>query len=424
MGQTTGLSYSTISTTWASSTSYLVVDIYSFSPDISGALTPTRVTEEWWSFPNTAPTSSSPASTVPTGESSHAPSTLIPTEISVVQPTPPNLAPGPTSHAATKSPGLSNGIVAGVSIATALVGGLLGAILGLHFAKCGKRRKSRREYMVSSDKEKETEISSTATDGLQLDQFLLDSTPDTTIANELRTLGHLIQQHAETHYHLQPVQMDSSQLRQPLAHIGIERGSAPAIARLASLALEPRTRINAIRYLIAKAAFESTVIGGNACVSLLPPLVSDLSSIIPPIENHVVSQEATKIAFMRWRQLSAFLLHPDRSQRTPLAPSEDVSTQQAQELTVALNRFLEPFVSRDREERYEQENDLREVIVECAVFGYVLFSQPSEYRFLFESNEGPSTIVVCPGLNKVIDKKGFCYKPPLPRIAGPVVENI
>lgn len=119
-----------------------------------------------------------------------------------------------------------------------------------------------------------------------------------------------------------------------------------------------------------------------------------------------------------------FLLHPDWNQRTPLEPSEDVSTQQAQELTVALNRFLEPFVSSDREERYEQENDLREVIAECATFGYVLFSQPAEYRFRFESSEELSTIVVCPGLDKVIDEKGCRYKPPVPQIAAPVAEHV
>lgn len=105
-------------------------------------------------------------------------------------------------------------------------------------------------------------------------------------------------------------------------------------------------------------------------------------------------------------------------------PSEDISTQQAQQLTLALNRFLEPFISKDREERYEQENHLREVIAECAAFGYVIFSQPAEYRFRFESNGGLNTIVVCPGLDKVSDEEGRRYQPPVPQIIAPVIESI
>ncbi|KAI0481424.1 hypothetical protein F4859DRAFT_474641 [Xylaria cf. heliscus] len=422
MAQTTGPSISTIRTTWASSTSYLVVDIYNLFPDSNGVVTTSLSTEEWWTFPNTESTSSSPATLTQSHKSPHALTTPIPTEISTAQPVTSNLTSGSTSHTANYSTGLSKGAVAGISIATALLGAFIGVIASLILARRDERRKYVREYITYSDREKEHGTSSTMTDRLQLDQFLLHSTPDTTIANELRGLDHLIQQHVESHYHSHSVQMESSQLCEPLANIGIERGNAPAIAKLASLALEPRTRSNAIKYVIAKAAFECTVIGGDTCVSLLPPLVSGLSSIFPPVEDDVGNQEATDLALVRWRQLSAFLLHPDRSQRTPLVPSEDVSTQQAQELTVSLNRFLEPFISRDREERYEQENHLREVIAECAAFGYVLFSQPCGYRFRFESSEGPDTIVVCPGLDKVTDERGCCYKPPIPQIAAPVLE--
>jgi hypothetical protein len=129
------------------------------------------------------------------------------------------------------------------------------------------------------------------TNALQLDHFLLESKPDTTIASELRALGRLIQQHVESHYHLQSVHLESSILRQPLNNLGLERGSAPAIARLASLAHEPRTRLNAIRYVIAKTTFESTVIGGSTCVSLLPAMVTGLGSSIPPLEDHIGSHE-------------------------------------------------------------------------------------------------------------------------------------
>ncbi|KAI3337562.1 hypothetical protein HD806DRAFT_476990 [Xylariaceae sp. AK1471] len=426
-------SISTISTAYASATSFEVVDKYTIDFGADGVPTATHTTQEWWAFGSTAPVSSL---TTSTNDATHVLTTTTPTtspseNIPATQPTSTAAQTTSTSgtsvpipHTSLKSSGLSNGAIAGVAIATAIVGGLLGLIAGLLFARRGKKHRSPPEYVAYADREKEPATSPTTTDALQLDQFLLDSKPDTTIASELRSLGHLIQQHVESHYHLQPVQLESSRLRQPLSDLGIERGSAPAIARLASLAHEPRTRLNAIRYVIAKAVFESTVIGGSTCVSLLPAMVSGLGSSIPPVEDHIGSHEATELAITRWRQLSAFLLHTNRSQRTPLAPSEDVSTVRAQELTVALNRFLEPFISRDREERYEQENHLREVIAECATFGYVLFSQPTEYRFRFDSNGGLNTIVVCPGLDKIIDGEGRRYQSPVPQIVAPVVESI
>ncbi|KAI1811331.1 hypothetical protein GGS20DRAFT_115238 [Poronia punctata] len=330
----------------------------------------------------------------------------------------------PISQHMTSSHGLSNGAIIGIAIATAVVGCLIGFLSALIFARRRRGYRSAPQFTTYPERDKEMAISPDISDGIQLDQFLLEPKPDTILASELRSLGHLIQQHTENHYHLNPVRIESSMLRQPLGDLGIERGSAPAIARLASLVLEPRTRQSAIQYVIAKTAFESTVIGGSACMSLLPPMVSALGSSMPPVEGHVGNHQAVGLAITKWRQLSAFLLHPERSQRTPLVPSEDISTQQAQQLTLALNRFLEPFVSEDREERYEQENHLREVIVECAMFGYVIFSQPAEYRFRFDSDGGLDTIVVCPGLEKISDEQGHRSQSRPDQVIAPVIESI
>ncbi|KAI3343550.1 hypothetical protein F4824DRAFT_507384 [Ustulina deusta] len=413
MAQTTGLSYSTLSTT----SSYRVVGVYTLAPGPDGTPIPSFVTQEWWPFENTATT----VTTVPTSLSPVTPA--LTTSISPTQSAPTG-ASEPISQAAAKSLGLSNETVAGISTATALTGAILGVVAGFFLGRRRKKRPPPPEYVAYSDREKELAASPTTTNTRQLDQFLLDPTPDTTLARELRCLNDLIQQHAEMHYHLHPVQLESSQLQQPLRDLGIERGHAPAIAKIASLALEPRTRLSSIRYVITKAALESTMIGGSACVSLLPPMVSIASQTFPLFEDDTLRYEATELAIARWRQLSAFLLHPDRNQCKPLEPSEDTSTRQAQKLTVALIRFLQPFISNDREERYEQENHLREVIAECATFGYVIFSQPSEYRFRFESDEGLNAIVVCPGLDKLIDEDGRHYKYPLPQIVAPVLEPI
>lgn len=116
----------------------------------------------------------------------------------------------------------------------------------------------------------------------------------------------------------------------------------------------------------------------------------------------------------KWRQLSAFLLHENRSERTPLAPPEEATAQQAQQLARELNRFLEPFVLRDRDGElgYDQESHLQQVLTECARFGYVLFSQPSEYRFDYDDQGRLGGLVLCPGLERVSDEEGRRYATP------------
>lgn len=116
-------------------------------------------------------------------------------------------------------------------------------------------------------------------------------------------------------------------------------------------------------------------------------------------------------------------MNPTRSERTPLVPTEDVSTQQAQYLTTILNQFTGVFASGDREQAYEQENHLREVIVECASLGYVLFSQPAEFRFNFtdKASRGKG-LVAFPGLEKVRDESGMAYQSPI-TVTEPVVQR-
>jgi hypothetical protein len=53
--------------------------------------------------------------------------------------------------------------------------------------------------------------------------------------------------------------------------------------------------------------------------------------------------------------------------------------------------------------RQQQETHLLGVIVDCAKFGYVLFSQPGEFRFNWQSV--PGCIVTRPGLEVVADDR-------------------
>ncbi|KAH9992388.1 hypothetical protein F4779DRAFT_609227 [Xylariaceae sp. FL0662B] len=330
----------------------------------------------------------------------------------------------PTSRPSDAESGLNGGAIAGIAVACAVVGFSIGVGIAYCLLRRWKRHEITPEYVSVGYAGKEKDLPARPiVDKLQLDQFLLDPKSDAEIGTELRSLGYLVQQHVENNYHLQLVHCSENDLVKALTHLGLDRGIEIPAAQLASMALDPNKRYSTLRHVIARVAFASVTFGEEPPISLLPPLLSLFPSMIPPTENHRGNPGAVLIGLTRWRQLSAFLLHPHRSDRTPLIPSEDVSTHQAQKLALTLNTFLEPFVAGSRDERYEQENHLREVIVECATFGYVLLSQPSEYRLRFDQAGGLSSIVVCPGLDKISNEEGHRYPRPAQPIVAPVVDN-
>jgi hypothetical protein len=122
----------------------------------------------------------------------------------------------------------------------------------------------------------------------------------------------------------------------------------------------------------------------------------------------------TSFALNQWRALSAFLLHPARSQRTPLPTSSAAVTPQAAALSNALDTFLGYFVASDEGARSQQRSHLQAVIAETTKLGYVLLSQPSEWRFVhaLSQNTGGRVAVVCAGLVKVTERDGTPYPVP------------
>lgn len=100
-------------------------------------------------------------------------------------------------------------------------------------------------------------------------------------------------------------------------------------------------------------------------------------------------------------------------------PQDSALVRPARELVAALNKITAPFI--DERASYQQESHLQDVIIECARFGHVIFSQPEEYRLNFETGLGKHEIVAHPGLDKVSDENGTPYNPPR-SIAGPVIE--
>lgn len=202
------------------------------------------------------------------------------------------------THVSTGSGGLSSGATAGIAIACAVVGIALGAIAA--FLLTGRRRQRHNqpeyvpmEYGVGIEKGIPP-TSPAKYDGFSLEQYLLDAKPDTDIAAEMKNLTALIQQHVENNYHLRPVQQTSGALAQVLAHLGIPESGLYTPSHLASLALEPRNRYQALQHIITRVTFDSLSISGNSALSLLPGFVPVFANAIPPVEQHRGSSEGTE----------------------------------------------------------------------------------------------------------------------------------
>ncbi|KAK7961115.1 hypothetical protein PG988_012329 [Apiospora saccharicola] len=404
-----------------------------------------------------------------------------------------------TSPAVLESSGLSAGAIAGIAIGCLIAGVLLGALAAwilLRRKRQWEPSQSASYYPVKDDtQEKLAPIAAPFNRNLlPLDQFFMDVKPDRELVSELRSLDRSIQRHVAEHYHTQPVP-DSAVNPEDLALVLVKLGIDNTInqgddntqqqqsqaSHLTSLALDPSKRFQTLCHVIMSVAFGSTVLRSSSSISMLPPFVAAFARHLSEAEPEPGQQrgklDVFHTALTKWRQLSVYLLRhtnrgssPDRRAISPLSPSEDVSTQQAQRLAVALNRFLAPFVvvttnADDRDDdddddddesdtlaRYEQENDLRETLVECATFGYLLFSQPAEYGFSYSDGkkrvvsqtfnsinkgvggvDGSSSknldsiirsekIVVCPGLQRMGDEEGRRYPSPQILMCPVVVE--
>lgn len=274
----------------------------------------------------------------------------------------------------------------------------------------------------------ETNGAAASTD-VQLDQFLLDGAPDDEIVNELQALSDLIHQHVENNYDPRPIQANANDLSRQLQALGFVKSAHHDPDAIAALALEPKTRQTALRHVISTVVFKSIDIHSRSSLSMLPVPVAAFLQNMPATDRQsentkrgkrassrtthmstfmLTTEIATTHALSNWRRLSAFLLHPDPSQRTSLPVSETVVSSQAQALTSALNTFLDSFVSSS--DASGQREHLQLVIIECTKLGYVLFSHPSDWRFVHEADRG--SVVVCAGLEKLGQRTGVPYKTP------------
>lgn len=338
----------------------------------------------------------------------------------------------PTESPKPDASKLSNGAIAGIGIGCAVVGLVIG-ILAAFFLFRRRKRTNNRDgagIIITDDAKSHSLMDVASSKNIQLSQFLLEPTPDNQIETEMRSLDDLIHHHIESHYHSMPIRAGTSVLAQSLQKLGLPHGGDQSAAAIAALCIDPKTRQNGLRHAISQVIFKSIDSHSPATLKMLPPPIAAFLQSIPAGAKNTgkkpqkaagranadaENQLATAMALSQWSALSTFLLHPQRSDRTPLPMSEATMSNQAEALVQALSNFLQYFTSPDRDGQQQQQKHLQAVILECAKLGHVLLSHPSDWQFIFEERAAAASrrvIVLFPGLEKLGDAHGVPYNSP------------
>ncbi|KAI3545618.1 hypothetical protein CSPX01_04924 [Colletotrichum filicis] len=345
-----------------------------------------------------------------------------------------SIKPATNSSASTHCPrpsstGISTGTIAGASVGCLLGGLLIGAIVALAILrrkhqKDGKNIKKENFVLTTESKIYGEPSSGQSSKDVDLSQFLLDATPDKEIGDEFRSLSELVRSHIESHYHLQPLHSSAS-LVPSIRDLELPQTPGSTPESVAAICANPVSRQVGLQHVVSTAILNSIDFPSGGRFSVLPePVTNFLRSV--PRDTQYDNSSAKMLALSQWRKLSAFLLHPSRNQRTPLSMPDSAAAQHAADLTAALQVFLRPFVPADQTRLEEQTEHLQAVILECAKFGWLVMSQPSDWHFKYGQggrNSGVRMLVVFPGLDKLSGKDGKLYRSPH-QVVAPVVTQV
>lgn len=122
------------------------------------------------------------------------------------------------------------------------------------------------------------------------------------------------------------------------------------------------------------------------------------------------------MAFLsKWRTVTAFLLHRTYGQST-FSKNDDRGRNIAEVLQI-LDSILRFYATESSDEKQRLHN-LEEILKRAARFGFLLFSQPSLWKFEWDEplNSHQGSLVIFPGLLQIGDDNGQSL--PRPRRVG------
>ncbi|RSM01815.1 hypothetical protein CEP52_008325 [Fusarium oligoseptatum] len=239
---------------------------------------------------------------------------------------------------------------------------------------------------------------------------------DSEVRQDLVALGFFIRHHAQSSdYHFDTILAGADTLHESLRPLQLSEGTRHTVVRLS---IDPSTREVGIRHLLALVIFQNLDTHSVGSLSLLPPALKELFKSLPKASEE--SQDPrVEPALVVWNRLTAFLMHHNPQGLSPLRLLPSVESQ-VKTLATLLRRFLMHFArTGDDGSSDVQQTRLENLITACVEFGYAIFSDPYDWKFIFSQEE--REVLVMPGLEKLRNDMGELYDSPRVLLAPKVV---
>ncbi|TGO61814.1 hypothetical protein BCON_0024g00140 [Botryotinia convoluta] len=344
---------------------------------------------------------------------------------------------GPANSTATGHHGssVSGGAIAGIAIATFIVGALL-SFIGLWFYFRRKRasktpwssengyskRNTTTDHGVAISKDPETQMQS---------YVIAERADDSQLRHQMQNLGELIYQHVENHYTTGPHTGTSQDFTATLKKCGYSERTEPTISTLGSLLGNSSERQTAIKSLIAWIILRGVEVNSGSEYSLLPDEITSFYRSALKDNKQLRKQDGMdylsfntffhRSSCLSYRVIPKFFsaaqdnvlsrvrelsIRHISSSRSPEDASKDPSIARVVNL---LNSILQPFINASS--KSSQFENLASIIYQGREFGLLLLAQPGNWLFGWQTSTGVESntkdqVVVFPSLEEVINKDG------------------
>jgi hypothetical protein len=228
---------------------------------------------------------------------------------------------------------------------------------------------------------------------------------DNAIAEAISKISNSIKNHVQSYYHSARVSVGTVN---PDALQALGDGFPTSIGTLNTMLANPTTRETALRLCIAWVVVSRIQFGGDPRITFLPPEVISCIDSMTGLDG----KPQVRTAFLsKWRVLTAELMQTTYGGNA--FPANDPRNHNILQAVEVLDVVLRPYTD-ERMDNNQRRRNLEEILKRAAGFAFMLFSQPSSWKFEWENPHGhePGSIVVFPALAQIVDEIGRSLSPP------------
>jgi len=230
-------------------------------------------------------------------------------------------------------------------------------------------------------------------------RYLPQPVEDDKITGALSQLRDRIKNHAQSYYHIGPVEP-------AMVDLGAIQELAQAMklpaAGLRDALLNPQSRIAAIRLYLSWVVLSRSGVAAGGRDSLLPPEVALFAA---GLEDDG-SSEGYLALTSKWKAISGTLL---AARYNNPSTETDPRGQSITHAIAAADLVLLPFTSNAASHRAR---NLDGLVRRGAQLVFLLFSQPSVWKFDWAGNPQRGSLIVFPALLQTADEEGCVVHPP------------